>query len=449
MRTSLYQLVLVLSLAWLVSCTLDDSTDFDESESSRTRLTPEQVRNDQGIGETYSLLGPIRDVMATNSFFKNMGTTGRTCQSCHGQAGGWTTSAAQQLWDDSHGNDPLFMFTHDNGLCPDSDISTKTKRRAAMLLTRERGSTRGSQRAIAGAEFEITAVDDPYHCSGTVATGPFFTYRKPNPSFAVSKKTSVTWAPAPQPDMPGALRNFLVGATQNHGLTTYVPTAEEQQQAADFMLNTFFAQIIDDRAGRLDDDGALGGPVHLSEQEWFVGINHASTGATTRRVFTLFDAWRDLDPRHCRNDRERRKVQARRLIAEGQDIFNERVNANGGTCSGCHNSPNVGTRSVYQLFDIGAVDIPDPGLPSVHLRNLTTGEERVVNNLGRAAATGLWSDVGKMAVPILRGLSQRAPYFNSGQAKTLRDVVNHYDQRFQFNFTSHERDALVAFLAAL
>jgi cytochrome c peroxidase len=72
-----------------------------------------------------------------------------------------------------------------------------------------------------------------------------------------------------------------------------------------------------------------------------------------------------------------------------------------------------------------------------------------VNNLGRAAATGLWADIGKMSVPLLRGLSSRAPFFNSGQAKTLRDVVEHYDQRFNFNYTHHEKKALVAFLSAL
>jgi cytochrome c peroxidase len=46
-------------------------------------------------------------------------------------------------------------------------------------------------------------------------------------------------------------------------------------------------------------------------------------------------------------------------------------------------------------------------------------------------------------------LSQRAPYFDSGQAKTLMDVVDHYDQHFGFAFTAHEKDALVAFLSAL
>lgn len=440
---------LASAIALSAGCTnLEPSTSVAERGSRRPPLTPGQVRNSAGVAETYSLLGPIEEVMATNSFFKDMGTNGRVCGSCHGEEGGWTASASQALWDESHGSDPLFMRTHDNGLCPDSDISTKGKRKKAMVLTRERGSTRGGGGIPAGAEFEVTAVDDPYHCSGTTVAS-FFGYRKPNPSFAASKKTSVTWAPGPQPDMRGLLKGILVGGTQFHGQTTYVPTDDEQNQAADFMLDTFFAQIVDDRAGRLDEDGALGGPVHLAEQEWFVGINHASTGPTTRDVFTLFDAWRDLDPGPCGDGHERRKIEQRRLIAEGQELFNFRENANGGTCSGCHNSPNVGTRSVFQLFDIGTVDRADPGLPSIHLRNLTTGEERVVNNLGRAQSTGKWTDVGKMAVPILRGLAQRAPYFNSGQAATLGDVVDHYDQRFHFTFTSHEKEALVAFLSAL
>jgi hypothetical protein len=237
--------------------------------------------------------------------------------------------------------------------------------------------------------------------------------------------------------MRAALKGFVVGATRVHGLTTYTPTDEEQNQGADFMQFTYFAQIEDERAGRLDADGARGGPVHLSEQEWFVGINHSSTGPSTRKVFDIYDAWiGDYD-------------EDRRLIAEGQEIFNFRENANGGTCSGCHNSPNVGTRSIYQLFDIGIVDVYDEDLPRVTLRNKTTGETRTVSNLGRAAATGLWTDIGRMSVPTLRGLAQRAPYFSSGQARSLKDVVEHYNRRFNFGFTKRERAALVAFLKAL
>ena len=83
-------------------------------------------------------------------------------------------------------------------------------------------------------------------------------------------------------------------------------------------------------------------------------------------MFDIFDAWIDADQGHHRRH-NRKQREARALIAEGQEIFNFRENANGGTCSGCHNSPNVGTRSVYQLFDIGIVDKDDPELPRVML----------------------------------------------------------------------------------
>ena len=430
----------------------DDGETTQASNGHHHHDNPQQTRNSAGIAEAYSPLGSLEELEANNAFFADLGTSGRTCASCHGFEGGWTTSHAQMLWDDSNGTDPLFMVTFDNGKCAESDISTKRKRRDAMELTLERGSVRaGIQRVQPTAEFEVTQVEDPYHCAATSLT-QFYGYRKPNPLTSVSQKTSVTWAPAAQPDMRAALKGLFVGATQLHGATTYLPTQEEQEEAADFMLFNYFAQIEDEDAGRLDDDGARGGPVNLANEEWHVGINHASTGTTTRKVFDIYDAWIGADDDHHHHHGHgynRKRDERRALIAEGQEIFNFRENANGGTCSGCHNSPNIGTRSVYQLFDIGIVDKNDPELPRVHLRNKTTGETRIVNNLGRAGATGLWSDVGKMAVPLLRGLSSRAPYFDSGQARTLGDVVDHYNQRFTFNFTHHEKEALVAFLSAL
>lgn len=445
---------LAISFLMTAGCidTFEEGIDV-ETESEVEQSTwghhhnPQQTRNRAGIAEAYSPLGSLAHLEATNPFFADLGTNGRTCASCHGFEGGWTTSHAQKLWDDSRGTDPLFMATFDIGKCAESDISTKKKRKRAMELTLERGSVRaGMTRVQPTAEFEVTMVEDPYNCDITNLT-QFYGYRKPNPLTGVSQKTSVTWAPGPQPDMRAALKGFFVGATQLHSATTYVPTVEEQEEATDFMLYNYFAQIVDEDAGRLDDDGARGGPVELANQEWFVGINHASTGTTTRKVFDIYDAWIDED--HHSPWWKRKQAKARALIAEGQEIFNFRENANGGTCSGCHNSPNVGTRSVYQLFDVKIVDVDDPELPRVHLRNKTTGETRIVNNLGRAAATGLWSDVGMMAVPPLRGLSSRGPYFNSGQAKTLKDVVRHYDRAFDWNLTHREREALAAFLAAL
>jgi cytochrome c peroxidase len=130
-----------------------------------------------------------------------------------------------------------------------------------------------------------------------------------------------------------------------------------------------------------------------------------------------------------------------------------------GTCSTCHDSPNVGNHSKALALDIGVADASPPvldvsGLPvfSVTCTDASgpmQGQQFTVTDLGRALITGKCSDVGKVKGPILHGLAARAPYFHNGSAATLDDVVNFYDQRFGIGFTDQERADLVAFLGAL
>ena len=49
----------------------------------------------------------------------------------------------------------------------------------------------------------------------------------------------------------------------------------------------------------------------------------------------------------------------------------------------------------------------------------------------------------------LRGLSARAPYFSNGSARTLRDVVDFYDRRYNIGYSEQEKLDLVNFLGAL
>jgi cytochrome c peroxidase len=88
-------------------------------------------------------------------------------------------------------------------------------------------------------------------------------------------------------------------------------------------------------------------------------------------------------------------------------------------------------------------------LPVITLQNKATGAIKVTTNPGRALITGLWKDVGKVKGPVLRGLAARAPYFHNGSAKTLDDVLNFYDKRFNIGFTAAEKRDLIAFLSAL
>ena len=121
-----------------------------------------------------------------------------------------------------------------------------------------------------------------------------------------------------------------------------------------------------------------------------------------------------------------------------------------GTCTLCHDSPNVGDHSVKAPLDIGltAASVA-PYLPVYHLRNLTTAQTIDTTDPGRAMKTGRWADVNKFKGPVLRALAARAPYFHNGSAATLHDVVEFYDNRFSIGLTNQEKSDLVAFLRSL
>ena len=88
-------------------------------------------------------------------------------------------------------------------------------------------------------------------------------------------------------------------------------------------------------------------------------------------------------------------------------------------------------------------------LPVITLQNKATHAIKTTTDPGRALITGLWKDVGRLKGPILRGLPSRAPYFHNGSARSLADVVEFYDKRFNIGFTLAEKQDLVAFLNAL
>ena len=49
----------------------------------------------------------------------------------------------------------------------------------------------------------------------------------------------------------------------------------------------------------------------------------------------------------------------------------------------------------------------------------------------------------------LRGIAARAPYFHSGAAADLNELVNFYNRRFQMNLTDEQKEELIAFLNSL
>jgi hypothetical protein len=259
-----------------------------------------------------------------------------------------------------------------------------------------------------------------------------------------------------------SLSSQAFDATQGHAQAgPGVPSTAQVTQIVAFESAIFDAQVFGFETGPLFDDGATGGPTALSLQPFFIGINDSLSSGFNPDVFTLYDAWQDSP------------YPERASVARGEAIFNTRsftihgVNGlnlfpsdplgvndlSSGTCTTCHDSPNVGNHSFRLPLDIGVADADPPVLDVSGLPQFTvtctdpTGPLAAhvfnVTDLGRAMISGNCADVGKVKGPILRGLAARAPYFHNGSAASLNDVVNFYDQRFNIGLSDQDKDDLV------
>lgn len=429
-----------LASALLLALSGCATNDVDLGQvSSAIELEELHAPNEHGVAASYSTLGPID---RNNMFFRtDFGTNGRSCESCHSPDAGWTFSAkqAKQLFKDSDGLDPLFRI-HDAGTRPDAPLDTLGQRRKAFKPVITEATIRFPTAVADTAEFEVIDVKDPYKYGTTSA---FTRFRRPTPTVNEARVATVTWTGGPH-DVPAQLEALVNGANAFHAQGIEVPIPL-RQEAAQFQLSLYHAQVEDKVAGRLDADGANGGPVYLSTLPFEVGEN--SGGDFDPKVFDIYDAWLDADAYKKPSKRDRHRAS----IARGQEVFNfKALNDNGLTCSRCHNVLNTGSGSRAAWFNIGTDDVHGaPKVPIVTVRNKTTGEIRKTTDLGRAIVTGAWNDIGAMKVPQLRGLASRAPYFHDGRAKNIKEVVKHYEKHFGIRWKKKEKEDLINFLQAL
>jgi len=418
--------------------------------------------NEYGTAETFHTSGTID---LTNPFFQALGTNPRTCATCHSPDQGWTMTAAanKQLFKDTDGLAPLFNLV-DQGTRPDADISTKHARRETFgPNTVALGVTRFTRNIPAAGEFTV-APEDP---SGFSTPTQVLNFRRPTASANQTKVSSILNTSGPVQDIPATDASLMNGAAGLHEqrdvANNPVPT-DVRNAGRDFMLGIFFAQITDNQAGRLDAGGALGGPTNLSTFPFMLGMNDpmSTTVAFNRKVFNIYDAWEVFAVNGRSNDCEQ---DAKAAIYRGQEVFNfNEFDISGvpgfndvigqdpvrGTCSTCHNTPNVGGHSVIRMMDIGTADEPNcnPSFPILAVTNKTTGATRRICDMGRGG-NGVWADLAKFRVPPLRGLAARAPYFHDGQAKNIRQAVRYHEERFNIDLSHGKRRDLEAFLGAL
>lgn len=233
------------------------------------------------------------------------------------------------------------------------------------------------------------------------------------------------------------------------------------------------AQAIDFQAGILNSNGANGGAQFLSKVPFFPGINDSLGPASgfNRNAFTIYSEWANS------------ASPMKRSVARGEEIFNTQPmvieNVRGlndalnqpvinGTCTTCHDTPNVGNHSLAVPLEIGTsrtvnyetdptieAAVSQLSMPKMPIYQVScnegpdAGEVTYTSDPGKALLTGACSDVGRGKGLILRGLAGRAPYFHNGAAATLEEVVDFYNLRFQMNLTQEQKQDLINFLKTL
>ena len=413
-----------------------------------------------------------------NAFFKNLGTNGRTCFTCHQPQFGWTVSAAgvAERFKASAGTDPIFRLA-DGATCPNADVSTLAAKQKAYKLLIAKSLIRIGLPIPVGAEFSVTAVNDPYQCNTNPVTGLtsptsgiVSTYRRPLPSTNLGFLSAIMWD-----GREPSLSSQAIDATLGHAQAGMPPNAEQVAEIVSFETGIFTAQVFDNKAKDLFDDGSTGGPIALSLQfaKFFIGVNdplgqNPTRAPFTSQIFDLYRPWLGLAGKD-------RVAEQRRSVEHGEELFNNiNINITGvsglnddlnvasipGFCGTCHDTPNVGDHSVKAPLDIGIADAGANSPPVLDISGLPVftvtcnqgslaGRTYVVTDLGRAMISGKCKDIARFKGPILRGLASRAPYFHNGSAATLLDVVKFYNQRFGIGLTNQDTTDLVNFLNTL
>ena len=446
------------------------------------------------------------------AFFQSLGTNGRSCSTCHvaDQAMSISPPQIRERFAQTHGRDPLFA-AFDGANCP----SGKPSDAAAHSLLLSHGLVRIPLTVPAGAKFTVTVVHDPYGCALVAnpdGTMTLSTYRRPLPTSNLGFLSTIMFdgreSPAGATTALGTVSTFpanlnrdltqqAIDATLGHAQATAAPTTQQLADIVSFEMGLFTAQIYDRSAGDLRAHGALGGARELVKDQPadYPGIIDV-LGADPLGVafddtsMTLFASWENGgDPDYERGAFLRR--EARSDIAAGELLFDTApltisavrgLNDNAalgnpvsfqGTCTSCHDTPNVGNHSLPLPLDIGTGHTPSPGLetdPNIQKAIAELDEPDLpifevkgcaspfssgqpvsffTTDLGKGMITGLCSDVNRVKGPVLRGLAARAPYFHNGAAATLLQAVNFYNQRFSMNLTDEQKRQLVAFLNSL
>jgi predicted MFS family arabinose efflux permease len=463
-------------------------------EPGKGGTLPAELHFDDSLGQ----LGVVNASGAVDTkghpFFEPMGANGRACVTCHQPAYAMTISVAaiRERWSATQGKDPLFAAV-DGSNCPDLPQDKESSH--SLLL--DRGLIRLAipwPPAKAKPEFSIEVVSDPTGCNKSATYGldsahpAVSVFRRPRmaanlkyatnptPQFALKlggladvdpetgRPVSMNFmADAREPSLRSQARN----AALQHGERQAPLPDAALQRIVDFESQIYVAQMLDGKAGNLAEAGgpsALGPHAMAEHRPGVLGDNDYDP------VFQLFDVWKQPG-----------QSEFRASVARGNDIFMFRqfwlrdtthINSIGlgnplkRTCATCHNAQMTGQDLSAGWVDLGTTNYPtwtEPPLYSeareLPVFKITCDQDapphpylgRVIytSDPGRALISGRCVDVGSIVMNQFRGLAARAPYFSNGSMKSLRELVDFYDRRFDMKLTEQEKQDLVNFLGVL
>jgi hypothetical protein len=441
-------------------------------------------------------------------FFSPVGTNDRACVTCHQPAGGMSVSSAmlRARWQATGSTDPVFAAIDgsNNPALPQHEEASHS-----LLLNRGlfRVGLPWPPRPIAGEvvapEFTIEVVSDPTGVNldpiwGLTSTRPTVSvFRRPrpaanlryvmNPDGVINIKLGELMAVDPETgaavgmNMMADARHLTlkaqaIGAYEDHQEGVRGLTPQELEAIVDFERQVYMAQVTDRFGLPLTDPG---GPIGLGTQAMRDGRPGVLANNSRDPVFRLFDVWRDGGPMQAGVSDEAREFRA--SVARGNDVFMFRqfwirdvahINTVGlgnpvrRSCSTCHNVQMTGMDLAPGWVDLGTTTYPTWTEPTVFTASAELpvfkvtcrasapphpylGRTIYTTDPGRALVTGRCADVGSITMQQFRGLAARAPYFANGSARTLRELVDYYDRRFDMTLTEQDKIDLVNFLSVL
>lgn len=457
------------------------------------------ISNPYGKLGVLNAAGPIQT--KDHPFFESLGLNPRGCVTCHQPADAMSVSveSLRERWRITKGEDPIFAAVDgsNNPKLPQAPASSHS-----LVLNRglfRIGLPWPPARSKGKPEFTIEVVRDPtgvnldstYGLTGVNPTVSVF--RRPRP--AANLKYVMAYgdpgapvATDPETGLPVGLnlmadsrhltlKQQAFGAYRDHqeGRQGQLPT-EEMQRIIAFENQVYVAQSFDKWGGSLVEPG---GPSSLGPLALANGKVQILAKNDRDPVFQLFDAWKNPDAMPKELTAAQREFRA--SVARGYELFVSRQfrirnvahlnssslgNPINGSCSTCHQAQMTGQRLAAGWMDIGTANLPTGIEPPVFDDKAELpvfkctcdklapphpylGRVIYTTDPGRALITGKCADIGSIVIGQFRGLAARAPYFSNGSAKTLRELVDFHDRRFDLNLTEQEKRDLENFLSVL